>query len=81
MFKSFGPIELILILLIVLVIFGAGRLPEIGKGLGSAIRGFKDAAGGGKEDEKKEAAKAGQMASTASGAAAPTPPVETKKSA
>ncbi|MCC7542229.1 MAG: twin-arginine translocase TatA/TatE family subunit [Deltaproteobacteria bacterium] len=33
--------ELLLILLIVLVIFGASRLPMIGEGLGKAIRGFK----------------------------------------
>jgi len=33
--------ELVVILLIVLVVFGAGRLPEIGTGFGKAIRGFK----------------------------------------
>ena len=37
-----GMPELIVIMLIVLVIFGAGKLPEIGKGLGKAIRGFKE---------------------------------------
>ncbi|MBI1824367.1 MAG: twin-arginine translocase TatA/TatE family subunit [Nitrospirae bacterium] len=36
-----GMPELIVILLIVLVLFGANRLPEIGAGLGKAIRGFK----------------------------------------
>lgn len=36
-----GMPELIVILLIVLVLFGANRLPEIGTGLGKAIRGFK----------------------------------------
>jgi sec-independent protein translocase protein TatA len=34
--------ELLVILVIVLVLFGAGRLPALGKGLGEAIRGFKD---------------------------------------
>ena len=34
--------ELLVILIIVLVLFGAGRLPALGKGLGEAIRGFKD---------------------------------------
>ncbi|MDH7500885.1 MAG: twin-arginine translocase TatA/TatE family subunit [candidate division NC10 bacterium] len=38
-----GLTELVVILIIVLVIFGAGRLPQIGSGLGKAIRGFKDA--------------------------------------
>ncbi|MFQ5580062.1 MAG: twin-arginine translocase TatA/TatE family subunit [Nitrospiria bacterium] len=36
-----GMPELLILLLIVLVIFGAGKLPEIGTGLGKAIRGFK----------------------------------------
>lgn len=36
-----GMPELLVLLLIVLIIFGAGKLPEIGTGLGKAIRGFK----------------------------------------
>ncbi len=36
-----GMPELLVILLIVLLVFGANRLPEIGAGLGRAIRGFK----------------------------------------
>jgi len=36
-----GMWELIVILLIVLVIFGANRLPQLGEGLGKAIKGFK----------------------------------------
>lgn len=36
-----GMPELIIILVIVLVLFGANRLPEIGKGIGQAIRNFK----------------------------------------
>jgi len=36
-----GPTELIIIAVIVLLIFGAKRLPEIGKGMGGAIREFK----------------------------------------
>ena len=38
-----GMPELIVVLVIVLVLFGANRLPEIGKGIGSAIRNFKKA--------------------------------------
>jgi sec-independent protein translocase protein TatA len=37
-----GPTELIVIAVIVLLIFGAKRLPEIGKGLGGAIREFRN---------------------------------------
>ncbi|PIE70028.1 MAG: twin-arginine translocase TatA/TatE family subunit [Deltaproteobacteria bacterium] len=39
-----GPMELTIILLIVLIIFGAGRLPEIGAGIGKGIRNFKKGA-------------------------------------
>lgn len=41
MFGSIGFTELILILFIVLIIFGAGKLPQLGEGLGKAIKGFK----------------------------------------
>lgn len=33
--------ELVLILVIVLIIFGAGKIPQLGEGLGKAIKGFK----------------------------------------
>jgi sec-independent protein translocase protein TatA len=50
--------ELIIILVIVLVIFGASRLPQLGEGLGKAIKGFKkgisDANESTKESDKKE---------------------------
>uniref|UniRef100_A0A7C4VSJ6 Sec-independent protein translocase protein TatA n=1 Tax=Desulfatirhabdium butyrativorans TaxID=340467 RepID=A0A7C4VSJ6_9BACT len=45
-----GMSELMVILVIVLIIFGAGKLPEIGGGLGKAIRNFKEAT----SEEKKE---------------------------
>ncbi|HSF68381.1 MAG TPA: twin-arginine translocase TatA/TatE family subunit [Nitrospiraceae bacterium] len=41
MFGSLGFTELILILVIVLIIFGAGKLPQLGEGFGKAIKGFK----------------------------------------
>ena len=36
-----GPVELILLLVVVLIIFGAGKLPEIGGAMGKGIRAFK----------------------------------------
>ena len=44
-----GIPELLIILLIIILIFGANRLPEIGKGIGKGIKNFREA---GKEDEK-----------------------------
>lgn len=59
-----GFSELIIILVIVLIIFGVGKLPQIGEGLGKALRGFKKGVSEGEEiditpkkeevEEKKE---------------------------
>jgi sec-independent protein translocase protein TatA len=46
-----GMPELIIILVIILIIFGVGKLPEIGGGMGKAIRNFKNAS---KEAETQE---------------------------
>jgi sec-independent protein translocase protein TatA len=51
-----GPWELLIILVIVLVIFGAGKLPEIGAGIGKGIKNFKKGVAE-FEAEEKEAAK------------------------
>jgi len=45
-----GMPELIIILVIIVIIFGAGKLPEIGSGLGKGIKNFKKAT----RDEEKE---------------------------
>jgi len=47
----FQPTHLILILLIVLILFGPGKLPDLGRGLGKGIREFKDAMKGGMANE------------------------------
>jgi sec-independent protein translocase protein TatA len=41
MFGGIGMPELLLILVIVLIVFGAGKLPELGAGLGKGIKNFK----------------------------------------
>ncbi len=48
----FRPMHLLLILFIVLIIFGPGKLPEIGEGLGKSIRSFKKAMSSSEKDEK-----------------------------
>jgi len=45
MFGSFGLMELLIVLFIVLIVFGAGKLPQLGEGLGKAIKGFKKSIG------------------------------------
>ena len=52
----FQPLHLLLILVIVLIIFGPGKLPQLGESLGKSIRGFKKAMEEGKE-EKSDATK------------------------
>ncbi|BDD87799.1 twin-arginine translocase TatA/TatE family subunit [Desulfofustis limnaeus] len=46
-----GMPELIIILVIIVIIFGAGKLPEIGSGIGKGIKNFKEAT---KQEEKKK---------------------------
>lgn len=52
MLGSIGLPELLIILLIVVLIFGVGRLPQVGRGLGESIRNFKEAMRG--EGEPKD---------------------------
>lgn len=52
MLGSLGTTELILILAIVLLIFGVGKLPQLGRGLGQSIREFRSSLSG--EDEEGE---------------------------
>jgi len=51
---TIGFWELVLILLIVLLVFGAAKLPEIGRAVGKAIREFKKASSEGSSEENKE---------------------------
>ena len=47
-----GTSELLIILVIVMLVFGASRLPQLGRGLGEGMRSFKDAIKG--EDKSRE---------------------------
>ena len=53
---NLGVSELVIILLIVIVIFGATRLPQLGKGLGEGIRNFKSSLKTGEDKEAEEEA-------------------------
>ncbi|CAA7601758.1 Sec-independent protein translocase protein TatA/E [Acididesulfobacillus acetoxydans] len=60
MFSTFGflsPMEIVIVLVIALVIFGPGKLPELGKSLGQGINEFKSATSG-KEEAKGDRDKA-----------------------
>jgi sec-independent protein translocase protein TatA len=55
-----GPLEIVIILIIVLVIFGPKRLPDLGRSLGRGMREFKDSVTG--KDKEREELEAAQMA-------------------
>jgi sec-independent protein translocase protein TatA len=50
----FQPLHLIVILFIVLIVFGPGKLPELGEGLGKSIKAFKNALKDGQESPALE---------------------------
>ncbi len=54
----FGPVEIGLILVIVLIVFGVGKLPQVGGALGKGIREFRNQVKGEGEETKQPEAKA-----------------------
>jgi len=69
--------ELVIVLVIVVIIFGAGKLPEIGGAMGKSIKQFKDATG---EDALPEGqAKSEQSTATKTTVTEPVKPVESKQ--
>ncbi len=57
MLGGIGPMELIIIFLIVILLFGGKKIPEIAKGLGKGIRDFKTSMNGTDEESAKTLAK------------------------
>lgn len=51
---NLGLPELLVILVIVVLVFGAGKIPQLGKGLGEGIKNFKDAMREGESGDKKD---------------------------
>jgi sec-independent protein translocase protein TatA len=54
MFSQFGPLEIVLVIVVLLVIFGPKRLPSLGRQLGSGMREFKDSITGDGKDRDAE---------------------------
>lgn len=61
--RGIGPLELVLVLVIVLLIFGVGKLPQVGEAMGKAVRQFRKtqessfSGGDSAEDEKAKTGK------------------------
>jgi len=53
MFGKIGPLEIGLILLVVIMIFGVGKLPEVGSAIGKSIRAFKQSQASDDEEEEE----------------------------
>jgi sec-independent protein translocase protein TatA len=66
---NIGPLEIAIVLIIALLVFGPKRLPELGKSLGKGIREFKGSISGEHDDEDDQPDEKAQIA-----AADPTPP-------
>ena len=67
---NIGPAEIIIVLVIVLLIFGPKRLPDLGRSLGRGMREFKDSVTGKDDDERAE------LPVSTQDTTAPTPPRE-----
>ncbi len=72
---NIGPLEIVIVLVIVLIIFGPKRLPDLGRSLGRGMREFKDSVTGKDKDELPESTSADRPEPTAATAdpAAPKP--------
>ena len=77
-----GPLELAIVLVIILVIFGARRVPELGRSLGQGMREFKDSVSG-KDDSEERKLEAGPTEPTddrsTAAAQAPAPADDTDR--
>jgi sec-independent protein translocase protein TatA len=68
---NIGPLEIIVVLIIALVVFGPKRLPELGRSLGRGIREFRGSIGGNDDDEDEERPSPPAGIEAGSGKAAP----------
>ena len=54
MFGRFGPWEIALVVLVILIVFGVGKLPQVGGAIGKGIRSFRKAQSGEDDEAEKE---------------------------
>lgn len=72
MFSSIGPLEIVIVVVVLLLIFGPKRLPSLGRSLGTEMREFKESITG--HDKRSETDATGRPALSETGADAPAPP-------
>ena len=72
---NIGPMELIVVLVIILVIFGPKRLPGLGKQLGTGMREFKDSISGSSKDDDDAFGRPGLNAAQTAEPVKPVAPV------
>jgi TatA/E family protein of Tat protein translocase len=70
MLGNIGPLEIIVVLIIALIVFGPKRLPELGNSLGKGIREFKDSVTGDHDDDDDDV----KTIAATNAAATPVPP-------
>jgi sec-independent protein translocase protein TatA len=68
-----SPVHIAFLLVVVLMLFGAKRLPEMGRSLGTGLRGFKESLEGITEEKRPQLAAADQVATPAATTAARSP--------
>lgn len=73
---NIGPLEIAIVLIIALLVFGPKRLPELGKSVGKGIREFKGSISGDDDDEKPD-----EKAQIAAAAPPPPPPERAEEKA
>ncbi len=73
MFQTLGPLELLIILLIVIALFGAGRIAGVGRALGTSVRDFRREARTGLDDEDDDDAEGEEAEEKTADAAAESP--------
>jgi len=75
MLGNIGPLEIALVLIVALIVFGPKRLPELGHGLGRGMREFKETVTGEKKDDDiEDKAKLTETQATTATAKAPAEP-------